>query len=60
MGKQTKTGEDKGEKQIKANEESNGIIKKYDYINKNNNPDFFKQIEIFSKLVDEKKIEYLN
>ena len=31
------------------------LLKKYDYISKNDNPDFLNQKEIFNKLVDERK-----
>ena len=36
-----------------ANEKSNVLIEKYDYISKNDSPDFMIQIEIFNKLADE-------
>ena len=38
---------------MKANEKSNALIEKYDYISKNDSPDFMIQIEIFNKLADE-------
>ena len=52
LEKQTKTTEDQGEKQTKANEKSNVLIKRYDYIGKNDGQYFMNQIEIFNKLVD--------
>ena len=50
------TIEDKGE-ETKTNEKSNTLIKKYEYIGKNTSPDFMNQIEVFKKLVDERKDE---
>ena len=54
---QTKTIKEQIEKQIKTNEKSNALIKKYYHISKNGNPDILKKIDIFNKLVDESKDE---
>ena len=40
---QTKTIKEQIEKQIKTNEKSNALIKKYDHISKNGNPDILKK-----------------
>ena len=57
LKKQTKTIENQREKQIIANQKSNAVTKKQDYIGKNDSPDFMNQIETFNKLVDERKYE---
>ena len=54
---QTKTIKEQIEKQIKTNEKSNALTKKYYHISKNGNPDILKKIDIFNKLVDESKDE---
>ena len=43
---QTKTIKEQIEKQIKTNEKSNALIKKYYHISKNGNPDILKKIYI--------------
>ena len=54
---QTITIKEQIEKQIKTNEKSNALIKKYYLISKNGNPDILKKVDIFNKIVDESKDE---